>query len=84
MVQEDVGGQQTSDVKEIKMDTDEIRHWKNEGADAARRALRGRLNRMRKQGALNKVAADIIEQFLDDGIVAARKRIGGLGPKKVK
>jgi hypothetical protein len=63
------------------MDNDEIRHWKNKGADAARRALRGRLNKMSTKGELNAVAAKIIEQFLDDAIVAARKRKGGLGPK---
>jgi len=60
---------------------EEIRHYKNKGAQAARKALRGRLDRMAKLGEINAAAAAVISQFLKDAMRLADKRRGGLGHK---
>jgi hypothetical protein len=59
---------------------DVIRSLKNKGADAARRALRGRLDRMAKLGEINAAAAAVIRQFLKDAMRLADKRKGGFRP----
>jgi len=70
----------TEDIKRYKLPPDVERHYKNLGAQAARKALRGRLDRMAKLGEINAAAAAVIRQFLKDGIRLSRKHKGGLGP----
>ncbi len=61
--------------------TKDRRHYENEGAQAAIKGIRGRVNTLGRKGILDRQAVLAVRGAINDMIAEVSERKGGLGRK---
>ena len=71
----------TKEIKDLFLPDEVIRHFKNEGAQAERKALKARTDRLEDTGEITSQTAAHMRSLLQRRVEELQKRKGGLGRK---